>query len=534
MKMNPGRENSMTDAQEFLRSQTTSETSRQPSNSATRPTNRPGGYGGLGDPMPNTLDKQHTRENFMDRMKNATPGPFHPARRPSATPTVSSQRKDSLDQQTPSLDEPSAQLSPMHPTLSAPDFRRERSLSPCQRGHERDKSMGPKSPRRPPPQTSLLPNHQLRNPESVDLAAEFGVRNPYHTPTSSASSGHSDHSIASHDTALTSPTRSHTSQSECDHTTVKGTMSNEDEAKPSNLRIDATGTSPRLFAPQMVQSPCGTLPRDFRFDPASSGGQDIPPSRGEHNPPLRQDGGYMSEERGFQTPNAALNLPPPRRQDTPERQGSIGNISSPSRGDCRACGIAITGKSISSADGRLTGKYHKACFVCSTCSHPFSSSVFYVLDDKPYCEQDYHKLNHSLCGSCGRGIEGQFAEDEAKVKHHLSCFRCLDCGLSLAEGYFEVGGYAYCERDAWRRVQAQSYAEQETHQPGPPRRAAGDRLMPNGFGPSARPGPRAGSPSGRPYPPPLNPNPRGGRLAAGADQRFRMNKRMTRLGNMNM
>ncbi|KAK3988307.1 hypothetical protein QBC44DRAFT_103437 [Cladorrhinum sp. PSN332] len=186
-----------------------------------------------------------------------------------------------------------------------------------------------------------------------------------------------------------------------------------------------------------------------------------------------------------------------------------------SRGDCKACGLPIKGKSISSADGRLTGRYHKPCFVCSTCKEPFTSATFYVLDDRPYCEQHYHKLNGSLCGSCGDGIEGQYLEDEAAKKHHVGCFRCGDCGMALKDGYFEVNGRAFCEMDAWKRVQQPWMGNGKR---GPPRPGG------PGGGYGLPGGPRVG-PGG----PPGQFGPHGGsRLGPGP--RPRMEKRMTRLG----
>ncbi|KAK4191565.1 hypothetical protein QBC35DRAFT_448131 [Podospora australis] len=187
-----------------------------------------------------------------------------------------------------------------------------------------------------------------------------------------------------------------------------------------------------------------------------------------------------------------------------------------SRGDCKSCGLPIKGKSISSADGRLTGRYHKPCFVCSTCREPFSSATFYVLDDRPYCELHYHKLNGSLCGSCGNGIEGQYLEDEAAKKHHVGCFKCGDCGMALKDGYFEVNGKAFCEKDAWRRVQ----------QPWVGGRG-GMRPPGSGGPPMGLPGmPRSNGPGGGGY---GGPGPYGAsRLGPGP--RPRMEKRMTRLG----
>ncbi|KAK3403007.1 hypothetical protein B0T20DRAFT_449935 [Sordaria brevicollis] len=198
--------------------------------------------------------------------------------------------------------------------------------------------------------------------------------------------------------------------------------------------------------------------------------------------------------------------------------------STSSRGDCKGCNLPITGKSISSADGRLTGRYHKACFVCFNCRQPFSSATFYVHQDRPYCERHYHELNGSLCGSCDNGIEGQYLEDERRRKHHVGCFRCGDCKLVLKDGYFEVHGKAYCEKDAWRRVQWLA----NNRKPPPP----GQRFGPPGPGGPPRTGPM-GPGMGRPGMGPMGPMGMGpGAHGLPPPGMPRMEKRMTRLGMM--
>lgn len=128
------------------------------------------------------------------------------------------------------------------------------------------------------------------------------------------------------------------------------------------------------------------------------------------------------------------------------------------KGPCRGCSkiIAANQKSVSSADGRLTGRYHKECFACTTCHNAFQTTDFYVLQDQPYCAQHYHALNGSLCGSCGRGIEGQYLEatrSEAKgpEKFHAKCFTCVMCRVVLKHDYFAHHGRFFCEQDI-RRV----------------------------------------------------------------------------------
>jgi len=127
-----------------------------------------------------------------------------------------------------------------------------------------------------------------------------------------------------------------------------------------------------------------------------------------------------------------------------------------SKGNCKGCGQPIIGKSVSSADGRLSGRYHKECFVCRTCRAPFATATFYVISDAPYCERHYHKLNNSCCFACDRGIEGQYLETERRQKFHPGCLTCADCRRVLRDDYFEMNGRVYCERDAFRKAQQRS------------------------------------------------------------------------------
>ena len=170
-------------------------------------------------------------------------------------------------------------------------------------------------------------------------------------------------------------------------------------------------------------------------------------------------------------PNPPSSYPPP---STSTRFNSRAPRTNVDRGICRACGDPIRGKSICSADGRLTGKYHKACFVCTTCQDAFTTTTFYVHNDKPYCERHYHRANGSLCGKCKKGIEGEYLADEEGTKYHPNCFQCADCGLQLGDGYFDVSGTAYCEKDAWKRIQREHERELQRerayspHNPQPP------------------------------------------------------------------
>lgn len=130
---------------------------------------------------------------------------------------------------------------------------------------------------------------------------------------------------------------------------------------------------------------------------------------------------------------------------------------------CRGCGLTIEGKSVKAADGRLSGRWHKSCFVCTTCVKPFATADFYVIGDQPYCEHHYHERNGSLCHGCHRGIEGQYLETTSTTrfgvcekKFHPRCFTCATCHEVLSEDYFEISGVgALCERHALATLRQQ-------------------------------------------------------------------------------
>lgn len=405
-------------------------------------------------------------------------------------------------------------------------------------------SMGPDTSRRPPPRTSLIRHNA--NSSSVDLDKEFGVRNPYHTPSDSMSSGYSSHSELSNAAPMNNGPGRYMERNNSDPMSRSQQqqkqqqlqppmpdnqlMQRRDNARPE-LRIDPAIQAPQRGPGRFVESPYSASPRDDRYDPAIQQGLDG--GRGNHCDSQQQhglNGGYGANGSNAR-PNDRYGAP--TQPPAPVRQGSRDPLYPPSRGDCKACRMPITGKSISSADGRLTGKYHKACFVCTTCTQPFSSAEFYVHRDRPYCEIHYHKLNGSLCGSCDRGIEGQYAEDETRVKYHVGCFRCLDCGVSLSDGYFEVDGKSYCERDAWRRMESEAPSVPEP-----------DYITANNNGASNNPLPPL--PNGTIVPPTNTGRPTAGRgmaprTGAGMERgpygvapgaRARLNKRMTRIGMM--
>ncbi|TVY17876.1 Paxillin-like protein 1 [Lachnellula arida] len=277
-------------------------------------------------------------------------------------------------------------------------------------------------------------------PFNLNLAAEFGIGNPYHTPTDSQSSNASGYSEESKASSRSSPPLS-----------VGSGSSPRQPPESTNLDALMSGIQSSMLDIAPTQPPASSSPPKVKEQFARSL---APPPLlkssmlGPESPmdPAIQNGGRISPLQPIKPPRAQT----PNGNNAREKPV---RLTTATKGNCKGCGEAITGKSVSSADGRLTGRYHKHCFVCATCSEPFQASTFYVINDRPYCERHYHKLNGSVCTACDKGIEGQFLESEGKQKFHPGCLTCADCKRSLKHDYFEMNGRVYCERDAFRRAQ---------------------------------------------------------------------------------
>ncbi|KAJ5115494.1 hypothetical protein NUU61_001253 [Penicillium alfredii] len=200
---------------------------------------------------------------------------------------------------------------------------------------------------------------------------------------------------------------------------------------------------------------------------------------------------------------------PPTRSNTLSSTGR-------SKGRCKGCNEEITGKSISSSDGRLTGRYHRGCFVCFECHSPFQTADFYVLNNRPFCAQHYHERNGSLCSTCHNGIEGHYLETveqnrgrSDRRRFHPECLQCRACRVLLKGDYFEWNGEVFCERDA-RRAAAAYYPPP----PGRRRPTLGSSPLSQSreFTPGAHPPPSPGPGAGG-----LRPGPR---FPSGGARRF--------------
>ncbi|KAJ2890240.1 hypothetical protein GGI21_006242, partial [Coemansia aciculifera] len=111
---------------------------------------------------------------------------------------------------------------------------------------------------------------------------------------------------------------------------------------------------------------------------------------------------------------------------------------------CRACDKACDTGNGKQSVFALDAWWHRSCFHCQECRQPFPDKSFYVLEQRPYCRYDYHKLNRSLCVACAEPIEGPCAQ-VLEGRFHPACFACGHCGEHLKDVYYSLNGRFLCE-----------------------------------------------------------------------------------------
>lgn len=201
-----------------------------------------------------------------------------------------------------------------------------------------------------------------------------------------------------------------------------------------------------------------------------------------------EDGRWIAVDAGSSYSSASLTSDAKNQQHLTIKSTSSSGSGSSSSGEvlcekdwkemylpkCRRCGLTIESQAVSSADGQLKGKYHRACFNCSTCQvgsnslliflidthihsfrflqKPFPDKEFYVFGGQPYCDYHYHVANNSLCSSptCRRPIEGPCAEDHEGRRYHPEHLVCAKdgCETRLVEYFCDSDGKMFCEEHA--------------------------------------------------------------------------------------
>ena len=300
-------------------------------------------------------------------------------------------------------------------------------------------------------------------PASFSKAPQ-GLESPYHTPHESTSSNGSYSSGVRSGSSRSSPPLQESPQRRLQD--VPEDNRNENMFNDFKFGVDSrtTSESPATYPGNPRPMPEVYIPQYPSRPPSESARPTVPDMQPQAPPYINNTSPMISPDEyivsSFDSPVRTNNLhisPVPPRMPTPVSPGRPSYRNRPpDKGPCRGCGELIIGKSVSSADGRLTGKYHKGCFVCRTCNNPFQTADFYVIRNHPYCARHYHELNQSLCSGCDRGIEGQYLETEMRRKFHSYCFTCQDCHRILRDDYFEWNGRTLCEQHAFKAAQQPS------------------------------------------------------------------------------
>ncbi len=269
-------------------------------------------------------------------------------------------------------------------------------------------------------------NRNAHASRASNLASEYRTEVLHAPGESTSSSGSSDSGAGSASSASTpsfsgSPQQQQSRSSSLRHKIFmpdfrfdRRTPSDmEEPASPRNnsslgvpLRLARTGPA-NVLAPE----PNGSAARPT-LDPAIHSGRSLSP---------KPSNDVFAR---LPMPSNSRVTPPGNFPSSSARPSDVHKSASVNKGLCRGCNEVIVGKSVSSADGRLTGRYHKRCFMCMTCKEPFRTADFYVHDNHPYCQRHYHQLNKSLCAACDCGIEGRYVEIDDKQKFHQDCFTC--------------------------------------------------------------------------------------------------------------
>ncbi|KAI4171781.1 MAG: hypothetical protein LQ343_004032 [Gyalolechia ehrenbergii] len=360
--------------------------------------------------------------------------------------------------------ESAAVMKPLHEIGSTSTFKSSRSVkgrnaAPTTDSHETRVS-DPKFDLKQGPRNDIIVEEtpQISKPTR---ASRSGHMNPYHTSTESNSSNESSGSDSKSVSSRSTPPLSGSPQ----HGKRRPSQAGHTDSLIHEFRFGTEQVPvidepvPRRVATPSFSRPIYTCPAVSPYSlkeeaTLAPGSPTDPAIQSGRPPPVKAPSDYNAPTVPLQNGNLRLSPAPPSPPAVPVPP--IRKPTTVKKGKCRGCGEPIKGKSVSSADGRLTGRYHRNCFVCKTCKEPFQTADFYVLDNQPFCARHYHQLNGSLCKSCDKGIEGQYLETELKQKFHPYCFTCQDCHKILRDDYYGMNGKTYCEQHAFRAAQQTS------------------------------------------------------------------------------
>jgi hypothetical protein len=398
-------------------------------------------------PLPTTSEPNEGIDAFLDRLQKESMKPARTLEKGGLKQDMaregSTERKEPPPRpRRPSERElPPKDMSELQPSAFAPRSNNmfpSRNLSVSSSGTAPQRDAAPTRTMQPPPLLppsfpNDTPMNPLHTPSDSGLSDDSYASSGFRSAASSRSSPPG--SVIGHSREASKLSRSEYLGEALERTTSPDSYAEmrANAVQAANTRAQQVQARPSVLepVPQPLPSIYANVP-ESPMDPAIQLGTAFD-RRPRQAAPRHDPNSQLDQSPLRQSPDA-----PPRRE----------NSRPAPKGKCRGCSEPIIGKSVKDSSGRLTGRYHKQCFVCKTCSDPFPTAEFYVFDNSPYCEHHYHELNGSVCAACNRGIEGQYLETDVRTKFHPRCFTCTTCRIVLRDDYFEVAGKKYCDRHA--------------------------------------------------------------------------------------
>lgn len=106
---------------------------------------------------------------------------------------------------------------------------------------------------------------------------------------------------------------------------------------------------------------------------------------------------------------------------------------------CAGCGQIIN---INDAVNHGDSTFHIHCFTCAKCNKPLAEVGFKEINGEPLCPS-CAGVGISFCAGCGQKLIGQYINAMGQ-KWHKNCFVCSSCSKPFDSGYAEKDGKPYC------------------------------------------------------------------------------------------
>ena len=101
----------------------------------------------------------------------------------------------------------------------------------------------------------------------------------------------------------------------------------------------------------------------------------------------------------------------------------------------------------------LDASWHNECFKCGHCGSQFASGQFTVADGKPFCNVACANGKDSLaCAACGEPATEGAVVTAGEDTYHKACFVCRTCSAELGVSYVTSAGRKFCNQTCFENA----------------------------------------------------------------------------------